>query len=101
MARPPKLSEAEIVNRLRSLPEWRRRDDRLVREIRFRSFSEAFGWMARVALVAEKLDHHPDWSNVYALVRVELTTHDAGGLTELDFRLARAMDELLPPSEGR
>lgn len=60
----------------------------------FRDFSEAFGWMTRVALLAEKMDHHPEWSNVYKTVEVTLATHDAGGLTELDVRLARAMDAL-------
>lgn len=58
----------------------------------FRNFGEAFAFMTRVALAAEKLDHHPDWSNVYKTVDVKLSTHDAGGLTELDFRLARQMD---------
>lgn len=58
----------------------------------FRDFSEAFGWMTRVALLAETMDHHPEWSNVYKTVEVTLTTHDAGGMTELDIRLARAMD---------
>lgn len=60
---------------------------------RFRNFSEAFAWMARAALAAEKLNHHPDWSNSYNRVDVSLTTHDAGGLTELDLRLARRMDK--------
>ena len=60
----------------------------------YRDFNEAFGWMCRVALLAEKLDHHPEWSNVYKTVEVTLTTHDAGGLTELDVRLARAMDAM-------
>ena len=60
----------------------------------FKDFVAAFGFMARVALVAEKLDHHPDWSNSYRRVVVRLTTHDAGGLTELDLRLAERMDQL-------
>ena len=60
----------------------------------FRDFNEAFGWMSRVAMLAEKLDHHPEWSNVYKTVEVTLSTHDAGGLTELDVRLARAMDAM-------
>lgn len=97
MSRPERLSEEEIERALRSLPDWTRRGNALFREFRFRSFSEAFGWMARAALAAEKLDHHPDWSNAYSRVTVELTTHDAAGLTELDLRLARAMDALLEP----
>lgn len=60
----------------------------------FRNFVEAFGFMSRAAIWAEKLNHHPEWSNVYRTVTVELTTHDAGGLTELDVRLARKLDEL-------
>ena len=59
----------------------------------FADFNEAFGFMARVALMAEKLDHHPEWSNVYKTVDVTLSTHDAGGVTELDVKLAEAMDK--------
>ena len=68
-----------------------------MRTFRFSSFAEAFGWMASVAIVADKLDHHPEWSNVYSRVDVELTTHDAKGLSERDFELARVMDELAGP----
>jgi 4a-hydroxytetrahydrobiopterin dehydratase len=60
----------------------------------FRDFSAAFGWMTRVAMVAEKMDHHPEWSNVYRTVEVTLATHDAGGLTGLDIELAQTMDRL-------
>lgn len=60
----------------------------------FTDFSEAFGWMARVALLAEKMDHHPEWSNVYRTVDVTLSTHDVGGLSELDLTMARAMDAM-------
>ena len=60
----------------------------------FRDFNEAFGFMARAALVAEKMDHHPEWLNVYKKVEVTLSTHDAGGVTELDIKLAEAMDKL-------
>jgi 4a-hydroxytetrahydrobiopterin dehydratase len=66
----------------------------LVKNFRFKDFSAAFGWMTRVALIAEKLDHHPEWKNVWNRVEVTLTTHDAGGLTELDVTLAEAMDRL-------
>ncbi len=88
------LSEAALAERLASLPDWERRPDRLARTFRFRDFVEAFGWMTRVALVAEKMDHHPEWRNVYATVEVELTTHDAGGITDRDTRLAAEMDRL-------
>ena len=66
--------------------------DAISKKFVFADFNEAFGFMARVALMAEKLDHHPDWSNVYKTVDVTLSTHDAGGLTELDVKLAEAMD---------
>jgi 4a-hydroxytetrahydrobiopterin dehydratase len=68
--------------------------DAIARKFVFRDFSEAFGFMARAALIAEKLDHHPEWFNVYKTVDVTLSTHDAGGLTELDVKLAEAMDRL-------
>ena len=66
--------------------------DAIVKHYRFADFNAAFGWMTRVALTAEKLDHHPEWSNVYHRVEVTLSTHDAGGVTDLDLALARAMD---------
>ena len=68
--------------------------DAITRTFTFRDFNEAFGFMTRAALVAEKMDHHPEWSNVYKTVVVTLSTHDAGGLTERDIRLAEAMDAL-------
>jgi 4a-hydroxytetrahydrobiopterin dehydratase len=94
------LSEAERDEALRALPEWRY--DAEARAIRrafsFRDFSEAFAFMTRVALAAEKLDHHPDWSNVWNRVDIALTTHDEKGLTRLDVTLARAIDRLALPS---
>lgn len=68
--------------------------DAITKKFIFRDFNEAFGFMTRAALVAEKLDHHPEWFNVYKTVEVTLSTHDAGGLTELDIKLAEAMDRL-------
>ena len=94
MTRPERLSAAAADARLSALPGWKRREKKLHRTFTFRDFSEAFGFMARAALVAEKLDHHPDWSNAWNRVTVDLTTHDAGGLTELDFRLAAEMNRL-------
>lgn len=67
--------------------------DALVKSFRFRNFVEAFGWMTRLAIHAEKMNHHPEWKNVYRDVTVTLTTHDAGGLTEKDLELARKMDQ--------
>lgn len=90
--RPPALSEAQIVEGLSTLSGWTRVDDKIRRVFQFVDFPEAFAFMTRAALVAEKMDHHPEWANVYNRVEVELTTHDAKGLTALDFELAGAMD---------
>lgn len=75
---------------------WEALEDRdaIRKSFAFKNFSEAFGWMARVALLAEKVNHHPEWSNVYNRVEVVLATHSAGGLTELDVKLAKGMDRL-------
>ncbi len=91
MARAP-LSDAEVQTRIAKLPGWSLVEGKLDRTFRFADFSEAFAFMARAALAAEKLDHHPNWSNVYSTVHVQLTTHDANGLTPLDFELAEAMN---------
>ena len=93
----PQLTEDERGWALSGLPEWSLRDDKLaiVRKFKFADFSEAFAFMARVALIAEKLDHHPEWSNVYNWVEITLTTHDAGGLSQRDIDMAGAIDKLL------
>lgn len=67
----------------------------LSKEITFKNFAQAFGFMTQVALEAEKLDHHPDWTNTYNKVLIKLSTHDAGGLTELDFKLAKKIDKII------
>jgi 4a-hydroxytetrahydrobiopterin dehydratase len=79
------------------LPEWRPAEgrDAIRRAFRFRDFAEAWGFMSRVALLAEKQDHHPEWSNVWNRVEITLTTHDAGGLSARDVALARAIDGLV------
>ena len=94
MKHPAKLSARDADVRLSDLPGWTRRGKTLHRVFIFRNFSEAFGFMVRAALAAEKLDHHPDWANAWNKVTVDLSTHDAGGLTELDFRLAGEMNRL-------
>lgn len=93
MAREPLPADA-VAAALMDLDGWSLDADggSISRRFEFRNFSEAFGFMTRAALAAEKLDHHPEWSNVYRTVDVTLSTHDAGGLTELDFELARRMN---------
>ena len=94
MPRPARLRDDELETALRALEGWELRDGKLHRTFTFGDFSEAFGFMARAALAAEAMDHHPDWSNVYKTVVVNLSTHDAGGITELDVRLAERMNVL-------
>jgi len=91
------LTETERAAALAELPGWTLRDDALAisRVFRFPDFSAAFAFMTRVALIAEKQDHHPEWANVYNRVAITLTTHDAGGLSERDIKAARAIDALL------
>jgi 4a-hydroxytetrahydrobiopterin dehydratase len=89
-----KLSAAEIEARLTALPGWSVKDGKLHRELKFANFVEAFGFMASCALVAEAANHHPEWFNVWNRVVVDLTTHDAGGISERDFALAAEMNKL-------
>src|ERR1700744_4593445 len=91
-----KLSDKEVTAQLAKLPEWSLLAGKLHRELKFADFVEAFGFMTRVALLAEKADHHPEWSNVYSKVVIDLTTHDCDGLSERDFALALQIDALLP-----
>jgi len=93
---PQRLTEAERTSIRKTLPAWEpvAGRDAIRREFRFKDFSQAWGFMARVALLAEKHDHHPDWSNVWNTVRIELSTHDAGGVTEKDVSLARGIDAI-------
>ncbi len=95
---PTRLTDAETAALATSLPGWSLTsgDKAIRREFRFGDFSEAWGFMNRVALLAEKQDHHPDWYNVWNKVRIELSTHDAGGLTANDVKLAQAINALLP-----
>jgi len=79
---------------------WQLAGDRLQRTFVFANFVEAFGFMTRAAIHAEKMNHHPEWSNVYKTVEVELTTHEAGGITELDFELAKKMNRLARRQDG-
>ncbi len=94
MPRPVKLSPEEVSSALTALPEWSVIDGKLHRTYNFPDFTHAFSFMSAIAIVAEKMDHHPDWSNVYKRVTVDLSTHDAGGITRLDFQLAESMETL-------
>ena len=90
-----KLTNAQIDYALSSLQGWQLQGDKIRRELQFKDFVEAFGFMSTVALLAERADHHPEWFNVYNRVNIELTTHDAGGLSERDFKLAAEIDALI------
>ena len=95
-----KLDDAAVTRELATLDGWSREGDKIFREYQFADFVTAFSFMTGAALAAEKLDHHPEWFNVYRTVRVHLTTHDVGGLSARDFQLARAMDKLARPLQA-
>ena len=100
MTRPAKIGAAAALKRL---PAWAAAEggrDAIRRTYKFADFNAAFGFMTRVALMADKLNHHPEWSNVYNRVEVTLSTHDADGVTELDVTLARFMDEAAKGAGG-
>lgn len=94
---PEKLSSAAIVEAMQDLEGWAREDGResIRKSYNFKDFNEAWGFMSRVALLAETMNHHPEWSNVYNRVDVVLSTHDVNGLSELDFEMAAKMDRFL------
>ena len=93
----PKLTDAERAALPTSLPHWSLVSgrDAMTREFRFKNFNEAWGFMSRVALLAEQQDHHPEWSNVWNTVNITLATHDAGGLSKRDVTLAQAIDAVV------
>ena len=97
-----RLTGATRRSRLRELTGWDEIEDRdaIRRSLRFADFNAAFAFMTRVAMQAEKMDHHPEWFNVYNRVEIILTTHDADGLTERDIKLARFIDSAAPEREG-
>lgn len=90
-----KLNDTEIDTELDNLSGWTVVNGKLHKQFQFSSFVEAFGFMARVALVAESMNHHPEWFNVYNRVTIDLMTHDAGGISALDFELAKRADEFV------
>jgi 4a-hydroxytetrahydrobiopterin dehydratase len=91
---PKKLSEKGLATALKGLAGWKIVDGKLGREFKFKDFSEAFAFMTRVALAAESMNHHPDWSNAYNQVKIELVTHSAGGVTPNDIDLAHHINKI-------
>lgn len=94
MGKAAKLSEAELESALSQLVGWQVAEGKLHKEFRFADFVHAFGFMSAAALRIERMNHHPEWFNVYGTVRVELTTHDSGGITAKDVELAQILNEL-------
>lgn len=97
MKKPTRLSMQQIQMRLQDLNNWSYLQENLYAEFTFSSFVGAFGFMTQVALIAESMDHHPNWSNVYDRVRIHLTTHSVNGISERDFELASRINALLDP----
>ena len=95
MAERKRLSDQEIASNLAGLKGWSIENEKLHKEFQFRSFVQAFGFMTSVALIAESMNHHPEWFNVYNKVMIDLTTHDAGGISNLDFEFASKVEKLL------
>ncbi len=91
-----RLTEIEIKNAMTTIQNWNLEGHMLQKDFKFKNFIEAFGFMTQVALIAESLNHHPNWSNVYNKVSIQLTTHDVGGLSEKDFILAKNIDVVVP-----
>ena len=94
MGTATRLDERELEQALRELSSWQVREGKLHREYRFRDFVEAWGFMSAAALLVQQMDHHPEWSNVYHTVTVELVTHDAGGISARDVELAKKLEAL-------
>ncbi|WP_299215701.1 4a-hydroxytetrahydrobiopterin dehydratase [uncultured Dokdonia sp.] len=90
-----KLTEAQIKDRLEDFPDWEYDENAIHTTLEFENFREVFSTMTRIAFEAERLQHHPDWSNVYNELSISLSTHDAGGVTEKDFDLAAAIEDIL------
>lgn len=89
-----KLTNSEIETHLEGIAGWSVEDGKLHKQFQFESFVEAFGFMTSLALIAEKMNHHPEWFNVYNRVTIDLMTHDAEGISDLDFKLAKEADAL-------
>jgi 4a-hydroxytetrahydrobiopterin dehydratase len=94
-----KLTEQEIEKRLLRFPDWEYYDDAIHAEFEFENFKDCFSAMSRIAFECEALNHHPDWSNVYNVLTISLSTHSAHGVTDLDFKLAEAIETIVEPEE--
>ena len=90
-----RLSQTDIDEELKNLPGWSVVNEKLHKEFQFDSFNQAFGFMTRAAMEIEKMNHHPEWFNVYNKITIELTTHDAGGITKNDLNLAKILNSLV------
>jgi len=90
-----RLSSEKISEELKNLPGWSIKDEKLHRDFEFESFNQAFGFMTRAAMEIEKINHHPEWFNVYNRLTVDLMTHDAGGITQNDVELAKILNSLV------
>ena len=88
-----RFSESQLQDVMAELPGWTVREEKLYRQFKFKDFVSAFGFMSQVAILAEKMDHHPEWFNVYNRVDIELTTHDLGGISMRDITLAKQIDD--------
>lgn len=89
-----KMTSDQINAELKKLPDWSLKDEKVHREFKFANFVEAFGFMSQVAILAEKANHHPEWSNVYSTVTIDLTTHEAGGISQRDMDLAAQISQV-------
>lgn len=90
-----KMTAQQIQAGLSDLVGWELKNDKLHRELKFKNFVQAFGFMTQIAVLAEQMNHHPEWSNVYSRVTIDLTTHEAGGISQLDFDLAAKIDAVV------
>ena len=89
------LSATEVTHQLTQHPAWELREGKLYRRLVFEDFVHAFGFMTQIAMIAEKINHHPEWANVYRTLDIYLTTHDAGGISERDFQLVAEIDRIV------
>lgn len=92
---PTKLSDAQIASKLAQHPQWTRQNHAITRTLVFDDFVKAFGFMSQVAILAQEMNHHPDWQNVYNKVTINLCTHDVDGISDMDFKLAQKIDALV------